>query len=171
MLSTELGAARDGLARLGGNGWLMSLPQQHGGHGGHPAGSALPGCPGSRGEPCLVAVTFGQPVATAGSRLVLPVQWEQVNPGDEFTVLLDGDVTLASADGQASRMLTLAGFCRVPGAMAAADDFELSRVQLAEGACAFITEVAGTVVPMPTPGQQRESLGPAWSWLNGLPRV
>jgi len=41
-------------------------------------------------------VTFGKPAGPAGSGTVLPVQWESVEPGDGFTVLLDGDITLCA---------------------------------------------------------------------------
>lgn len=46
-------------------------------------------------------MTFGKPAASAGSSMVLSVQWESVEPGDEFTVLLDADITLAPAAEQA----------------------------------------------------------------------
>jgi hypothetical protein len=61
-------------------------------------------------------VTFRKPAGPAGSGTGLPVQWESVEPGDGFTVLLDGDITLAPAAGQAQSTLTLAGSAACPTA-------------------------------------------------------
>jgi hypothetical protein len=110
------------LAELAESGWIMSLPQQqeaYCGHSaghptGHPARHPRPGLPGSGGGPALVAVTFGKPAASAGPGTLLPVQWESVEPGDGFTVLLDGDITLAPVAGKTHSTPTLAGFCRLP---------------------------------------------------------
>jgi len=121
------------------------------------------------GGPALVAVSFGKPAASAERPTLLPVQWESVEPGDGFTVLLDGDITLAPVAGKTHSTLTLAGFCRLPESTLTADGYEQARVQVIEAAREFITSVAVTVTGPADPGQ--EPLGPAWPWLNGLPRT
>jgi hypothetical protein len=47
--------------------------------------------------------------APAADRVVMPVCWEPVEPGDEFTVQLDGAITLTPAAALAGSTLTLAG--------------------------------------------------------------
>ena len=168
MLHTEVVAARDGLLGLAGASWMMSLPQRQAAHGGHPAGRARPGLPADR-DPGLVAVTFGPMDACAAARLLLPVCWELVEPGDQFTVLLDGDLTLAPATAQGRSSLTLAGVCRMPPGTLTADDREQARLQAIEASREFITSVARTVIPFPGPGLAQDPLGPAWSWVTGCP--
>lgn len=178
MLNTGIDDARDELAALAASGWMMNLPQRQeaysglsAGHPtGHPAGHARPGLPGS-GGPGAVVVMFGQPAASAGSGTVLPVRWESVEPGDEFTVLLDGDIALAPAAGQAHSTLTLAGFCRLPERTLTADGYVQARAQVIEAARAFIMSVAVTVTRCAEPGQEQETSGLAWSWLTGLPQT
>jgi hypothetical protein len=178
MLNTGIDATRDELASLAGSGWMINLPQRQeayrgraAGHpSGHPAGRARPGL-ARDGGPGPVAVTFGQPAASAGSGTVLPVQWESVEPGDEFTVLLDGDITLAAADGQANSILTLAGFCRLPDRTLTADGYQQARAQVIEAARAFITSLAATVTRSAGPGGEEQQPGTAWSWLTGLPQI
>lgn len=167
-LNSGFDVVRDGLALLADSGWMMNLWPASRPHPEHPAGSSRPGMPV---HPLVVAVTFGKP-AVGDCDMVLPVRWESVEPGDEFTVLLDGDVTLAREDGQGHRTLTMAGFCRVPCGVATSGDFERARVELAEAARIFITSVATAAMPAPGPGQDRDVTGPAWSWVNGgLPRT
>jgi hypothetical protein len=179
ILSTGIDTARDGLAELAGSGWMMNLPQRreaHCGHSarhptGHPAGHARPGLPGNGAEPGPVAVTFGKQAASAGSVAVLPVQWESVEPGDEFTVMLDGDITLAPADEQAHSTLALAGFCRLPHCDLIAEDYALARKQVIEAVRTFITSVAVTVTCSAEPGREQGPPGPASSWLTGFPEI
>lgn len=169
MLSTAMDAARDGLAGLAGGGWLMSLPRREQPCCEHPAGSARPGLPRRGGGARLVAVVFGQSATAARSSVVLPVQWELVEPGDEFTILLDGDVVLAQAAGEDQPSLTLAGFCRMPGGALPADGDAGARAQLAEAARAFITSIAASLAPSVASAGEPEA-GQAWAWVNGLPR-
>ena len=159
MLNVGLDDARDGLARLADTSWMMSLPRQ-GPHPGHPAGRARPGLP--------VAVTFGRMAVSAGS-FVLPVRWESAEPGDEFTVLLDADITLAPDAGEGHSTLTLAGVCRLPPGTLTTDGYELARMQVIEAARESITSIADTVTRFASHGQE-QSQGQAWSWLTGLPR-
>src|SRR5262249_19705720 len=97
ILYIGLDAARDGLARLAGDGWLLGVPR-HDVRGGHPAGTARPGFAGTgsagTGGAGLIAVTFGTLTAPTESSAALPVRWESLEPGDNFTVLLDADITL-----------------------------------------------------------------------------
>ena len=177
VLNTGIDAARDGLAELADRCWMMDLPQRRAayrGHSaghptGHPAGTARPGLPGSGGGPGLVAVTFGRPAASAGSGSVLPVRWESVEPGDEFTVLLDGDITLAPAAEQGDSTLSMAGSCRLPEGSLTADGYEQTRSQVIEAARAFISDVAATAARSADPGREQELSGGASAWLTGLP--
>lgn len=168
MLNTGMDAARDRLAGLAGASWMISLPHRRAASGGHPAGRARPGLPAD-GGPGLVAVTFGNMAVPAAARVLLPVRWESVEPGDQFTVLLDGDITLAPATAQGRSSLTLAGVCRMPPGALTAGDRERARLQATEASREFITSVARTVISFPGPAPEQEPLGPAWSWLTGPP--
>jgi hypothetical protein len=169
MLSMELDTARDGLDRLAGGGWLMTVPQPHDVYHGHPAGRALPGRAAAGGEPVLVAVTFGTPPATPASAGGLPVQWESVDPGGAFAVLLvDGDITPAAAPAPGHSTLALSGCCRLLSASAANGDDEQAWLEvLKETARLFITSVGVVVTRFADPGEQPQPPGPAWSWLTG----
>jgi hypothetical protein len=177
VLNTGIDAARDGLAELADRCWMMNLPRRQAayrGHSaghpsGHAAGTARPGLPGSGGEPGLVAVTFGRLAASTGSGAVLPVQWESVEPGDEFTVLLDGDITLAPDAEQGSSTLSMAGFCRLPEGILTANGYEQARAQVIEAARAFISGVAATAAGSADPGREQEPPDGASAWLTGLP--
>jgi hypothetical protein len=167
MLSTGLDAASGGLASLAGSSWMMSLSQQQGAyHCGHPAGRGRPGLSGPGGGAGLVAVTFGAPLAVPGSPGSLPVQWESVELGDAFAVLLAGDVTVAAAASQGHSTLALAGFCRL---LPAADGGnKQDRVDLLkEVARSFITSVADAVASYADPSHLPQPPGPASSWVNG----
>jgi len=178
MLNTGIDAARAGLAGLAGSGWMMNLPQPqeaYRGHSaghpsGHPAGRTRPGLPRRVDGPGHVAVTFGEAAAPAGSGTGMPVQWECVEPGDGFTVLLDADITLAADAGPGHSTLTLAGFCRLPDGTLAEDGCEQGRAQVLEAARAFITSVAASVTCAAEPGREQEPPGQAQSWLTGLPQ-
>ena len=159
MLNVGLDDARDGLAKLADTGWMMSLPRQDP-HPGHPAGHARPGLP--------AAVTFGR-MAVSADCFVLPVRWESAEPGDEFTVLLDADITVAPDAVEGRSMLTLAGVCRLPPGTLASDGYELARMQVMEAAREFITSIAETVTRSAARGQE-QPCGQAWSWLTGIPR-
>jgi len=158
MLNVGLDDARGGLAKLADTSWMMTLPRQDP-HPGHPAGHARPGLP--------VAVTFGGMAVSAGS-FVLPVRWESAEPGDEFTVLLDADITLAPDAGEGRSTLTLAGVCRLPPGTLTTGDYELARMQVIEAARESITSIADTVTRSAARGQKQPP-GQAWSWLTGIP--
>jgi hypothetical protein len=159
MLNVELSAAREGLATLADTSWMMSLPRQDS-HPGHPAGCSRPGLP--------VAVTFGRLTVSADS-CVLSVRWESAEPGDEFTVLLDADITLAPDAGEGRSTLTLSGVCRLPPGTLTSDGYELARMQVIEAAKESITNIADTVTRSASHGE-KQSQGQAWSWLTGMPR-
>jgi hypothetical protein len=142
-LNTRIDAARDGLACLAGDSWLLSIPGRRWGRGGHPAGSALPGS-ASSGEPCPIAVTFGNLAERTTPSSVLPVRWESLEPGDTFAVLLDADIILAPAADQATGVLVLAGVCRLPDSLDA-DGHEQARTRVSDAAKDFITSVATAV--------------------------
>jgi hypothetical protein len=177
VLNTGIDNARDGLAALADSGWMMNLPRRQeayygpsAGHPtGHPAGRARPGLPASEGGPGPVAVTFGKPAPSGGSGTALPVQWESMELGDEFTVLLDGDITLTPAADQGHSTLTLAGFCRLPEGTLTVDGYAQARAQVTEAARTFMSSVAATAARCADPGGEPEPSGPAWSWLTGLP--
>jgi hypothetical protein len=167
MLSSGLDAACDGLASLADSSWMMTLPQQQDVYRyGHPAGLARPGLPRLGGGAGLVAVTFGAPLTAPGSSGTLPVQWESVELGDAFTVLLAGNIDLAPAAPQGHSTLSLAGFCRLLH-LADVDD-EQAKVDLLENmARSFIMSVAVAVADFASPGHQPQPPGPATSWVNG----
>jgi hypothetical protein len=163
MLTTELDAARDGLAGLADSSWLMGLLPQQEAHMRHPAGKGLPG---PRSRPGLVAVTFGTPPAAPRSAGTLPVHWESLEPGDALAMLLAGDITLSPADTERNITLNLAGFCQLLPAAEAGSGCEQAGLQaVKEAARSFITSVA-IAVPA-DPGQEPEPPGPASSWLTG----
>jgi hypothetical protein len=175
-LSTPVDSARVGLGRLAGDSWLLSIPGRHWGRGGHPAGSALPGA-ASGGQPCLVAVTFGNLALPTASSAFLPVRWESLEPGDTFTVLLDADIILAPAIDQLNGMLVLAGVCRLPASLDA-DGHQQARARVSDAAKNFITSVAAAVAhaaarvpgdPLTETSGLPGSTGPAMSWLSELP--
>ncbi len=149
VLNIGSAAARDGLAKLADSGWMMSLP-------------------GSRPE--VVAVTFGKLPVSAGSCTLLSVRWESAEPGDEFTVVLDADITLAPGTGRDSSTLTLAGVCRLPPGTLTAEGYEPARVQVIEAARGFISSVAEAVTRHAARGGEQPQ-GQAWSWVTGLPRT
>jgi hypothetical protein len=159
MLNVGLDDARDGLARLADTSWMMSLPRQDQ-HPGHPAGHARPGLP--------VAVTFGRMAVSAGS-FVLSVRWESAEPGDEFTVLLDADLTLAPDAGEGRSTLTLAGVCRLPPGTLTSDGYDLARMQVMAAARESVTSIADMVTRSAARGEEHPP-GQAWSWLTGIPR-
>jgi hypothetical protein len=171
MLNTGIDAARDGLAELADGGWMMNLPPRQEAHRGHPAGRARRRPPGSDGGPAPVAVAFGKPVASAGSGTVLPVRWESVEPGDEFTVLLDADIILAPAAEEAHSTLTLAGSCLLSKRTLTSGGYEQASAQLIEASRAFIASVAAAVTGSADAGREQEPPAPAWSWLTGLPQI
>ena len=90
--------------------------------------------------------------------------------GDEFAVLLDADIILAPAAGQACSTLTLAGVCRLPPGTLLADGYEPARAQVIEAARESITSVADTVTHSADQGQEPWTRGEARSWVTGLPR-
>ncbi|TVZ06733.1 hypothetical protein EAS64_05035 [Trebonia kvetii] len=156
-------AARDKLAGLAGASWIMSLPQRRAAYAQHPAGRGLPG-PRADGGAGLVAVMFGAMAAPAPDRIVLPVTWEPMEPGDEFTVQLDGNITLAHATEHGHSALTLAGACpRPPGALTA-DAREQVRLELMEASREFIASVARELVHTAGPGPEQDLTGPSWAW-------
>ena len=174
MLNIGLNAARDGLAELADTSWMISLPQQdpHSEQPGrHPPGRGRPSRPAAHGGAWTVAVTFRKLTVPAESGALLTVRWESAEPGDEFTVLLDADITLAPAAGQACSMLTLAGVCRLPPGTLLADGYEPARAQVTEAAREFITDVADTVTHSAIHGQEPSTPGQAWAWVTGLPRT
>ena len=116
-------------------------------------------------------MTFGKLTVLAESGALLTVRWESAEPGDQFTVLLDADITLAPAAGQACSMLTLAGVCRLPPATLLADGYEPAGAQVTEAAREFITDVADTVTRSAVRGQEPCTRGEAWSWVTGFPRT
>jgi hypothetical protein len=153
-------AARDGLARLADSSWMMSLPRQ----------DQRSGPPARHRGPEVVAVTFGKLPVSAGTCTLLPVRWESAEPGDEFTVVLDADITLAPGAERDSSTLTLAGVCRLPPGTLTAEGYERARVQMIEAARGFISSVAHAVTRHAArDGDQPQ--GQAWSWVTGLPRT
>ena len=152
-------AARDGLAGLAGASWVMSLPQRQAAYGGHPAGRGRPGM-AAYGGAGMIAVTFGDMTAPAADHVVLPVSWEPVEPDDEFTVLLNGSITLAPATAPGCSALTLSGTCQVPPDAPTLGSRDQVRLELAEAAREFIISVARDI----DPGAGSGSLGPSWAW-------
>lgn len=170
MLNIGVSMARKGLAELADTSWLMSLPRQdpRSGHpGGHPAAHGRPADGVGAGT---IAVTFGQLAVPAEADALLTVRWESAEPGDQFTVLLDADIILGPAAGQASSVLTLAGSCRLPPGTLITSGYELARAQVIETAREFITSVADAVTCSGAQGQGPRTRGEAQSWMTGIPR-
>lgn len=127
LLATGVDAAREGLAGLAGNTWMLTLPHGRACRDAHPAGSALPRPPGG-GRVESVAVMFGDLAEGDGLAAVLPVRWESLEPGDEFTVLLDADIAVASVCGHDYGVLTLTGVCRLSTSLNSAAGMFISSV-------------------------------------------
>ena len=163
MLDTGMDAARDGLAGLAGVSWIMSLPQRQAAYSGHPAGRGRPGLYADGGAG-LIVVMFGDIAAPAADRLVLPVSWEPVEPGDEFTGQLRGSITLAPAVEQGHSALTLAGICQVPPDARTPDGRGQVRLEFMEASREFITSVARDVTRAAGAGPGHDLLGPSWAW-------
>jgi hypothetical protein len=162
VVNTGMDAARDKLAGLAGASWMMSLPQRRAAYTRHPAGKGRPGLRADGGAG-LVAVMFGQVAAPAPDRIVLPVSWEPVEPDGEFTVQLDGSVTLAPATEHGHTALTLAGACPTPRDLSTGAR-EQVRLALREASLDFITSVARDVIRTVSPGQEQDLTGPSWAW-------
>jgi hypothetical protein len=164
VLDTGMDAARAGLAGLAGVEWMMSLPQRRGAYASHPAGTALPGRLPADGGAGLVAVAFGDMEVPTADHVVVPVRWEPVEPGDEYTVRLDGSLTLAPATEEGHCALTLTGICQVlPGTVTAAGR-EQVRLEFMEASLEFVTSVARDLTSATGPGPEHDGLGPSWAW-------
>jgi hypothetical protein len=166
VLATEMDAARDQLAGLAGTSWMMTLPRRRAAFAAHPAGKGRQ-VPHPDGGAGLVAVMFGPLATPAADRVVLPVTWEPVAPGDEFTVRLDGNITLAPAAEQGHVALTLAGFCQIARGTLTADVRERVTLELKEASREFITSVARDVTDAlgtAAPGPDQDLIGPSWAW-------
>jgi hypothetical protein len=160
VLNVGPAVARDGLARLADSGWMMSLPLQ----------DQCSAPPAGHRAPEVVAVTFGKVPVSVGTCTLLSVRWESAEPGDQFTVVLDADITLAPGAGRDSSTLTLAGVCRLPPRTLTAEGYERARMQVIEAARGFISSVAQAVTRHAArDGDQPQ--GQAWSWVTGLPRT
>jgi hypothetical protein len=163
VLDTGMEAARDGLAGLAGASWIMSLPQRQAAYTGHPAGRGRPGLPvGGRAR--LVAVTFGTTAAPAPDRIVLPVYWEPVEPGDDPTLELVGTIILAAAATAGQTALTMTAACQPPPGAWPRDRCERARAELLEACREFITSVACDVTAAAGPGPGQDPPGPVWAW-------
>lgn len=169
MLNTGISTARDGLASLADVGWLMNVPRYQDPYRGHPAGRARPAPLIPGGRTGLVAVIFGSLSPLAGPTVTLPVRWESLEPGDECTVLLDGDIALAPLLAHAASILTLGGTCRMLPVALTEDGYKQARLQVTETARVFITSIALILAESIDQGQQ--ALGPALSWLTGQPQT
>jgi hypothetical protein len=163
ILDTGMDAVRDGLADLAGASWIMSLPQRQAAYRGHPAGRARPGLAAGGGAR-LVVVTFGQTANPAPDRMVLPVRWEPVEPGDELTVELNGSITLDPAATRERSALTLAGFCQAASGVLASDGRQRAGPELTEASQDFIIDVARDITRAAGLGPERDLLGPTWAW-------
>ncbi len=163
MLDTGMNAVRDRLADLAGASWMMSMPQLQTAYTGHPAGRGRPGFSADDGTG-LVAVTFGSLAAPATDRVVLPVRWEPVEPGDTFTVQLSGSITLAPAGGGARSARTMSGTYQMAAAPRSADCCEQLRPQLIEAAREFITSVATDIIRATGRDPEHDLVGPVWAW-------
>jgi hypothetical protein len=141
ILATEMDAARDNLVGLAGAGWMMSLRQRRAACAAHPAGRARPALRWDSGAG-LVAVVFGDIAAPAPDRIVLPVNWEPVEPSGAFTVQLDGSITLTPAAEHGHSVLTLAGFCWIPPGALAGNGREQVWLEFMEASQEFITSLA-----------------------------
>lgn len=159
VLHAGMDAMRDGLASLGGAGWVMSLPLRQAAYRGHPAGRGRPGMAADGGAR-LVAVTFGEITAPAADHIVLPVGWEPVDPDDEFTVRLSGSVTLAPAVARGCCALTLSGVCQAPPRDLTQDGGDQVRLELIGASREFITSVARDIIQDAGSG----TLGQSWAW-------
>ena len=163
ILDTGMDAVRDGLAGLVRASWMMSLPLRQAAYCGHPAGRGRPGLAADGGAG-LVAVTFGDMLGPAPDRMVLPVRWEPVEPGDELTVEWHGSITLAPAATRERSALTLAGFCQAPSGALIPDGRQQVRLELMEASREFITTVARDVTRAGGLCPERDLLGPVWAW-------
>ena len=163
ILGTGIDAARDKLAGLAGASWLMSLPQRRAALARHPAGKGRPGLrtPGGAG---LVAVMFGDMAAPAPDNIVLPVTWEPVEPGDQFTIQLRGKITLSPATEHGHSALTLAGVYQLPPGALTAEGREQVRLEFMEASLEFMTSVARDVARAAGPGPELDLIGPSWAW-------
>jgi hypothetical protein len=159
ILYTGMDVARDRLAGLAGASWMMSLPQRRAAYSGHPAGRGRPGMAPDGGAG-LIAVTFGGMTVPAADHVVLPVGWEPVEPGDEFTVQLAGNIVLAPAAAPGRTALTLSGACQVPPGALTPGGCDQVRLELIEASREFITSVARDISPDAGSG----SLGQSWAW-------
>ncbi len=139
ILNTGMDAARDKLAGLAGGSWMMSLPQRRAAYASHPAGRGKPGLRADGGAG-LVAVMFGDLATPAPDRVVLRVTWEPVEPGDEFTVQLDGSITLAPAMEHGHSALTLTGACPMPAGALTAGARQRVTAELMDASREFIDE-------------------------------
>lgn len=157
-LNADIDAAREGLTELADCGWMMGLPSRRHTHYGHPAGSALPRT-SSRGSRGLVVATFGKRAGSAGCGAVLPIRWELVGLDGEFSVLLEGEISLSPTAAPDRSTLRLAGTCRLPARTPTTDDQD-AKAQLVETVREFITSVAvsvaGPIDPYADPPE------PAW---------
>jgi hypothetical protein len=162
IMNAGIDAARDGLAALAGTSWLMSVPHLRAAYSGHPAGRGRPGLPvGGAG---LVAVTLGDMAVLAADRMVAPVRWEPVEPGEGLAVELSGRITLAPAADLARSTLTLAGFCQeAPGAMAR-DVRARPRPEFTQASRELIISIARDVTRAAGPSPEHDPPGPAWAW-------
>jgi hypothetical protein len=163
ILATGMDAARDKLAGLAGASWMMSLPRRRAVHAAHPAGSGRPGLRADGGAR-LVAVMFGNLAAPAPDRILLPVTWEPVEPGDEVTVRLDGNIALAPAAEPGHCALTLTGFYPTPPGALTADARERVKLEFLEASREFITSVARDLTRYAGPGPEQDLTGPSWAW-------
>ena len=163
ILNTGMDAARDNLAGLAGASWMMSLPQRRAAYAQHPAGRGKPGLRAEGGSG-LVAVMFGDMATPAPDRVVLPVTWEPVEPGGEFTVQLDGNITLAPATEQGHSALTLTGACPMPPGALTAGARQHVRAELMDASREFITSVARDIIHTAGPGPEQDLTGPSWAW-------
>jgi hypothetical protein len=159
ILRTGIDAPRDRLAGLAGVSWMMSLPQRRAAYSLHPAGRGRPGR-AAHGGAGLVAVTFGIMSVPAADHIVLPVEWEPVEPGDEFAIQLEGSVILAPAATRGYSALTLSGAGRLPEASLTPDGRGRARPALIEAAREFITGVARDITRDAGSG----CLGQSWAW-------
>lgn len=80
----------------------------------------------------------------ATDRVVMPVCWEPVEPGDEFTVRLDGAITLTPAVALVRSTLILAGSWTMPPVALTPDSREQVRPELVEASRDFITALPTT---------------------------
>jgi hypothetical protein len=163
VLNAGMDAVRAGLTDLAGAEWVMSLPQRRGAYARHPAGHGRPGMCADGGAG-LVAVAFGDLEVPAADHLVVPVCWEPVEPGDGFTVRLEGSLTLAPASEQGRSALTLTGICQVLPSTVTAVGRERVRLEFKEASLEFVTSVARDLTGDGCPDPEHDGLGPSWAW-------